>query len=166
MSWSRLPQGEGLIDLRVVDMAGNDALAQVPFLKDSVAPGISFERDRFVSRTPGTVIRWDAWDNESGIARVSVVLGWVSSAVPEDVTDASEMRLEDLYNGRYTMTFIVEDAAGNVVEEKVSFEVDAGFLNERGATTMMAGLVVALTLVAAIAVVLFVRSRGRGDESP
>ena len=117
-----LPLGEHTLTVTAEDVAANGATRTVTFeVVDRIAPEVTIVSPEATTYAhhQSAVVDVDVADAKSEVVRTEIQLDGAS------LTDGETIDMLALDLGAHTLTVVAEDAAGNVAEEEVTFEVEA-----------------------------------------
>jgi len=116
-----LSDGVHAVQIRVVDLAGNEAIASIAFTIDTAAPVVTIVSPDSGTVTNNKTVSWSATDEGSGIVGFKYrVAGGTWSLM----TSSLDHVFSDLVDGEHTVEIMAIDRVGNGDTVSVTFTVD------------------------------------------
>jgi|GEM_PF-2793394 len=122
-TFDELADGQHVVRIVAVDMAGNEGSDEISFTVDTVAPSLVIlaPLDGSYNNTGSVTVRWTAVDDTSDIKKVEYS---VDGGPFVDANGAESYLWSGLAGGTYTFYVRAEDNAGHWATDEVSFTVD------------------------------------------
>ncbi|MEF8874076.1 MAG: S8 family serine peptidase [Candidatus Thermoplasmatota archaeon] len=160
-----LPDDEHIIEVRAVDVAGNEETTRVSFIVDTTPPDLQItspSEDEL--RTDFVTVEWECKENETGIDRYEIKIDdgeW-------ETVEGRSHKFEGLEDGSYTVEVRATDQAGNNETSTVSFEVNQSILHIYWAQYwwLILPILVIVAIIVAVGVVKKVRGPKDEEETP
>ncbi|MGD9962737.1 MAG: Ig-like domain-containing protein [Thermoplasmata archaeon] len=163
-----LEDGTHTLKVRVTDLAGNSAVANVTVVSDTVAPTVSLILPSPNAKLDqnGVGVMWDGTDALSGIDHYEVKISGGDWIYVVGTTFA--WPFVDLEDGWYTVTVKAFDKSGNTAESSVSFGIYTSIWSANGPYDGMPlyTVIAAAIIIAALSVLLHRKKRQARDDSP
>lgn len=163
LTFTGIAEGVHTVTVTAIDLAGHAQVASVTFTLDLTAPTLSVSAPLPASilASPSVRVLFSVLDQTSGVERLEISLDGGSRVVlPATVSGHT---FEGVADGVHIVHVAAIDFAGNAASVSVEFTVDTNIFSSTGpfGIILLLSVIVATVVVAGVALVLFLRRRGR-----
>ncbi len=149
-----LREGRYQVNVRVTDASGRRVTDSTEFWVDLTSPEVKIiePEDSSNISTRDVKVRWEGYDNESGVEGYQVRINegeWI------DVGNQTEYTFEGVRDGNHTVEVRVRDRAGNTASDSVDFQVRTDPFGLRDIPRLFRDYWWLITIIAVAIVIVF-----------